>query len=145
MSDSLRSHGLQHARSPCLSPMPRVYSDSCPLSWRCYPAISSSDVSFSFCLQCFPVSEFFQMSQFFPSGGQSIGVSASVSVLPMNIPSDGRADFLYDGLVGSPCSPRDSSRVSSNANLETGKKFCLELYSYCKIQSSRCFHLGNHE
>ena len=85
MSNSLRPHGLQHTRPPCPSPTPRVYSNSCPLSWWCYPTISSSVVPFSSCLQSFPASRSFLMSQFFASGGRSIGVSASTSVLPMNI------------------------------------------------------------
>ena len=85
MSNSSWPHGLQHARPPCLSPTPRLYSNSCPLSWRCHPAISSSVVPFSCCHQSFPASGSFQMSQFFSSGVQSIGVSASTSVLPMNI------------------------------------------------------------
>ena len=84
MSDSLWPHGLQHARPPCPSPIPGVYSDSCPLSWWCHPTISSSVVPFSSCLQSFPASGSFQMSQFFTSVGQSIGVSASTSVPPMN-------------------------------------------------------------
>ena len=84
MSDSLRPHGLQHIRPPCPSPTPGVYSDSCPLSQWCHPTISSSVVPFS-CLQFFPASASFQMSQFFASGGQIIGVLASISVLPMNI------------------------------------------------------------
>ena len=85
VSDSLQPHGLQHARPPCPSPTPKVYSDSCPLSRWCHPTISSSVVPFSSCLQSFPASGSFQMNQFFASGGQSIGVSASASVLPMNI------------------------------------------------------------
>ena len=85
MSDSLRPHGLQHPRPPCPSPTPGVYSNSCPLSRCCHPIISSSVVPFSFCLQSFPASGFFPMSHFFPSGGQSTGVSASTSVLPVNI------------------------------------------------------------
>ena len=85
VSKSLWPHGLQHTRPPCPSPTPRVYSSSCPLSQWCHPAISSSVVPFSFCLQSFPASESFQMSQLFTSGGQSIGVSDSASVLPMNI------------------------------------------------------------
>ena len=83
--DSLWSHGLQHARPPCPSPTPGVYSNSCPLSRWCHPAISSSVIPFSSCLQSFPVAGSFQMSQFFASDDQSIGVSASTSVLPMNI------------------------------------------------------------
>ena len=83
--DSLRSHGLQHTRPHCPSPTPRVYSNSCPLSPWCHPSISSSVIPFSSHLQSFPASESFQMSQLFASGSQSIGVSASASVLPMNI------------------------------------------------------------
>ena len=85
VSHSLWPHGLQHTRPPCPSPTPRVYSNSCPLSWWCHPTISSSVIPFSSCLQSFPASESFQMTQVFASGGQSIGVSASTSVLPMNI------------------------------------------------------------
>ena len=83
MSDSLPPHGLQHARPPCPSPTARVYSNSCPSSRWCHPAISSSVVPFFSCLQSFPASGSFQMSQLFASGGQSIGASASV--LPVNI------------------------------------------------------------
>ena len=85
VSDSLRPPGLQHARPPCPSPTPRVYSNSCPLSQWCHPTISSSVVPFSSCLHSFPASGSFPMSQFFTSGGQIIGASASASVLPMNI------------------------------------------------------------
>ena len=84
MSDSLQPHDLQQARPPCSSLTPRVYPDSCPLSWWCHPTISSSAVPFSSCLQLFPTSGYFQMSQLFASGGQNIGVSASISVMPMN-------------------------------------------------------------
>ena len=83
-SDSLQPHGLQHARLSCPSPTPWVYSSSCQSSWWCHPTISSSVISFS-CLQSFPASGSFQMSQLFASGGQSIGFSASASVLPVNI------------------------------------------------------------
>ena len=85
MCDSLQHYGLQHARLLCPSPTPRACSNSCPLSQWCHPTISSSVVSFSSCLQLFPASESFQMSQLFASGGPSIGASASASVLPMNI------------------------------------------------------------
>ena len=85
VSDCLWPHGLQHARPPCLSPTPGVYSNSCPSSRWCHPTISSSVVPFSFHLQSFPAMGSFQISQFSASGGQSIGVSASASVLPMNI------------------------------------------------------------
>ena len=85
MSDSLQPHGLQHTRLLCPSPTPRTCSNSCPLSWWCHPTISSSVVPFFSHLQSFPASGSFQMSQLFTSGGQSIGASASASVLPMNI------------------------------------------------------------
>ena len=85
VSDSLQPHGLQHARLPCPLSTPGVYSNSCPLSQRYHPTISSPLFPFSFCFQSFPASGSFQMSQFFTSGGQSVGVSASASVLPMNI------------------------------------------------------------
>ena len=81
---TFRPQGLQHPRPPFPSPTPRVNSNSCPLSWWCHPTISSSVIPFSFCLQSFPASGSFQMSQLFASGGQSIGVSTSESVLPMN-------------------------------------------------------------
>ena len=84
VSDSLWSHGLQHARPPFSSTTHGVYPNSCPLSWGCHPTISSSVIPFSSCPQSFPASGSFQMSQFFTSGRQSIGVSASTSVLPMN-------------------------------------------------------------
>ena len=84
VSDSLWPHGLQHTRLPCPSSPPRTCSNSCPSSWWCHPTISSSVIPFS-CLQSFPATKCFPMSQFFASGGQSIGVSASASVLPMNI------------------------------------------------------------
>ena len=83
MSDSLWPHGLQHARLPCPSPTPSAYSNSCSLSQLCNPTISSSVIPFSSCPQSFSASGSFQMSQFFASGGQSIGVSASASVLPV--------------------------------------------------------------
>ena len=82
--DSLRPHEPQHARPPCSSPTPRIHPNPCPLSWWCHPTISSSVIPFSSCPQSFPASGSFQMSQLFASGGQSIGVSASTSVLPIN-------------------------------------------------------------
>ena len=85
VSDSLRPHGLQHARLPCLLITAGAYSNSCPSCWWCHSTISSSIVPFSSNLRSFPASGSFPMSWFFPSGGQSIGVSASASVLPMNI------------------------------------------------------------
>ena len=90
MSDSLQPHGLQHARIPCPSPTPRVLSNSSTLSRWYHPTISSSVVPFSYCLQSCPASGAFPVSQFFTLGGQSIGVSASASVLPRVL----RTDFL---------------------------------------------------
>ena len=103
-----RPHGPQHARLPCPSPYSRVCSDSCSLSQWCHPIISSFVIAFSSCLQSFPASGSFLVNWFFASGGWSIEASASASVLPWIF----RIDFLQDGLVGSPCSPRDS-QVSS--------------------------------
>ena len=100
MSDSLWPHGLHHARLPCPSPTPGVYSNTCPLSGWCHPTISSSITPFSSCLQSFPASGSSQMSQFFASGGQSIGIWASALVLPMNI-----QDWFLLGWIEN---PRDS-------------------------------------
>ena len=85
VSNSLWPHGVQHARPPCPSPTPGVYSDSCPLSWWCHPTISSSVVPFFSLLQSFPPSGSFPRSQFFTSDDQSNRVSGSASVLPMSI------------------------------------------------------------
>ena len=104
VSDSLRTHESQHARPLCPAPTPRVHSDSRPSSQWCHPAISPSVVPFSSCPQSLPASESFPMSQLFAWGGQSTGVSALASFLQRNP----RADLLQNGLVGSPCSPRDS-------------------------------------
>ena len=95
VSYSLQPHGLQHARLPCLSPAPGVCSNSCPSSRFCHPTISSSAVPFSSRIQSFPASGSFPMSQLFTSGVQSIGASASASVLPMNI-----QDWFPLGLTG---------------------------------------------
>ena len=84
MSNSVQPHELQHARPPCPSPTPGVHPNPCPLSRWCHPTISSSVVPFSSCPQSFPASGSFPMSQLFASGGRSIGISASTSVLPMN-------------------------------------------------------------
>ena len=84
MSNSLQHHELQHARPPCPSPTPGVHPNPCPSSWSCHPTISSYVIPFSSCPQSFPASGSFPMSQLFASGGQSTGISASTSVLPMN-------------------------------------------------------------
>ena len=94
MFDSLRPHGLQHARPPCPSPTPRVYPNPCVLSWWCHPTVSSSVVPFSR-FHSFPASGSFQMSQLFTSGGQNIGISASTSLLSMNI-----QDWFHLGWTG---------------------------------------------
>ena len=119
MSDSLWLHGLQHTRPPCPSPTPRVYPNSCPLSRWCHSTISSSVIPFSSCLQSFPASGSFQMSQFFTSGGQSIGVSASASLLPMNI-----QDWLPLGWTSSISL---QSRVFSNTTVQKHQFFGAQL------------------
>ena len=123
MFDSLRPHGLQHARPPCPSPTPRVYPNSCQLSWWCHPTISSSVVPFYSCLQSFPASEAFPMSQFFTSGSQSIGVSASESVLPMNI-----QDWFSLGWTGcTSLQSRGHSRVFSKTTVQKHQFFGTQL------------------
>ena len=97
MSSSLQPHGLQHTRLPCPSPTPGVYSNSCPSSRWCHPTISSTVVPFSSHIQSFPASGSFPMSQFFTSGDKNIGVSASASVLPMNI--QGWSPLVWIGLI----------------------------------------------
>ena len=109
VSDSSRPHESQHARPTCPSPSPRVHSNSLPLSQWCHPVISSSVIPFSSCPQSLPASESFPMSQLFAWGGQSNGASASASFPPKKY----RADLLQNGLVGSPCSPRDSQESST--------------------------------
>ena len=96
MFDSLQPHELQHVRPPCPSPTLRIHSNLCPLSRWCHPTISSSVVPFSSCFQSFPTSGSFQTSQLFTSGGQSIGVSASTSVLPKNTQDWSPWNFLQD-------------------------------------------------
>ena len=124
-SGSLWHHGLQHTRPRCPSPVPRVYSNSCPLNWWCHPTISSSVIPFSSSLQSFPAQGSFQMSQFFSSGGQSIGVSASTSVLPMNI-----QDWFPLGLIHLICSPRDSQESSPTPQFKSINSSTLSfLYS----------------
>ena len=115
VSDSLWSHGLQHARPPCPSPSPGACSNSCPLNQWCHTTISSCVTSFSSCPQSSPASRSLPLSQLFTSGGQSIGASASASVLPMNIQSW----FLQDWLVWSPCCPGHSQESSPTPQLES--------------------------
>ena len=123
MSDSLQSHELLHARPPCPSPTPEVYSDSCPLSQWCHPTISSSVVPFSSHFQSFPASGFSQMSQLFASGGQSIGVSASTSVFPMNI-----QDWFPLGWIGwISLQSKGLSRIFSNTTVQKHQFFGAQL------------------
>ena len=123
VSDSLRPHGLQHARPPCPSPTPGVYPNSCALSWWCHPTISSSVIPFSSCLQSFPASGSFSMSQFFASGVQNIGVSALASVLPMNV-----QDWFPLGLTGwISLQSKGLSRVFSNTTVQKHQFFNTQL------------------
>ena len=123
MSNSLRPHGLQHARPPCPSPTPGVYSSSCPLSQWCHPTISSPVIPFSSHLQSFPASGSFQMNQLFTAGGQSIGASASTSVLPMNI-----QDWFPLGLTGRiSLQSKGLSRVFSNTTVQKHQFFSAQL------------------
>ena len=119
--DSLRPHEPQHARPPCPSPTPGVYSNSCQLSWCCHPTISSSVIPFSSCLQSFPATVCFQMSQFFSSGGQSIGVSASASVLPKN--TQDWSPLEWTGWIS--CSPRDSQEYSPTPQFKSINSLAL--------------------
>ena len=132
MSNSLWPHGLQHARLSCLSPTPRACSDSCPSSQWCHLTISTSVVPFSSCLQSFPASGSFPMSQFFTSGSQRIGVTGSASVLKWIF----RTDFPQDWLVGSPCSPKDSEESSLTAQF---KNIILQCSAYLMIQFSHLY------
>ena len=126
VSDSLWPHGLQHTRPPCPSPPPTVYSNSCPSSWWFHPTISSSVIPFSSCLQYFPASGSFPMSQFFSSSGQSIGVSASASLLPMNIQD--WFPLQWTGLIS--LQPKGLSRVFSNTTVKNINSLALSfLYS----------------
>ena len=120
VSHSFRPHGLQHPRPLYPLPTPRVYSNSCPLNRRCYPTISSCAIPFSSCLQSFPASGSFQISQFSASGGQNFGVSASAPVLPMTIP-----DWFPLGWTGwISLQSKGLSRVFSNTHHVYMKNIC---------------------
>ena len=123
ISNSLQPHGLQHARPPCPSPIPGVYANSCPWSQWCYPTISSSVIPFSSHFKTFPASGSFQMSHFFTSDGQRIGVSASASVLPMNI-----QDWFPLGCTGLiSFQSKGLSRVFSNTTVQKHQFFGTQL------------------
>ena len=125
VSDSLWSYELQHARSPCPSPTPGVYPNSCPLSQWCHPTISSSIIPFSYHLQSFLASGYFQMSQLFASGGQSNGVSASTSVLPMNTQDWSPSEWT--GWIS--LQSKGLSRVFSNTTVQKHQFFGAQLSS----------------
>ena len=141
MSHSLRPHGLQHARLPCPSPAPRACSNSCPSSQWCHPTISSSVVPFFSCLQSFPASRSFPVSQFFTSGGQSIRVLASTSFLPMNIQD--WFSLWYNDWIS--LSPRDSQECSliprfKNINSSMLSLFLLQNHQFFGPQLSLRFN-----
>ena len=132
ISDSLWPHESQHARPPCPSPTPGVHPNPCPLSRWCHPTISSSVVPFSSCPQCLPASGSFPMSQLFASGGQSVGVSASTSVLPKNTQDWsplGWTDWIS-------LQSKGLSRVFSNTTVQKHKFFSTQPSS----QSNSHFH-----
>ena len=125
MSNSLRPQEPQQARPPCPSPTPRVHSNPCPLSWWCHPTILSSVVSFSSCPQSFPASGSFARSQFYASGGQSIGVSTSTSVLPMN--TQDWSPLRWTGWIS--LHSKGLSRVFSNTTVQKHQFFSAQLSS----------------
>ena len=141
MSDSLQPHGLQHARPPCPSPAPRVHPNPCPSSRWYHPTISSSVVPFSSCPQSFPASGSFQMSQLFASGGQSIGVSASTSVLPMN--NQDWSPLGWTGWIS--LQSKGLSRVFSNTTVQKhqflGPQLSLMWFNYFKYDYSYDFKI----
>ena len=132
MSNSLRPHEPQHARPPCSLPTPRVYSNSCPLS-QCHPAISSSVISFFSCPQSLPTSGSFPMSQLFTWGGQSIGVSASASVLPMN--TQDWSPLGWTGWIS--LQSKGLARVFSNTTVQK--------HQFLNVQLSSQENVGSHQ
>ena len=148
MSDSLRPNESQHARPPCPSPTPGAYSNPCPLSWWCHPTISSSVVSFSFHLQSFPASRSFQMSQFFTSDGQSIGVSAS-TISPSNEYSElisfrmDWLDLLDPTSVVSSAYLKDSQESSPTPQFKSINSLALS-FLWSSTLTSIHYHWKNH-
>ena len=136
MADSLQPHGLQHTRLPCLSPIPRACSNSCPSSSWCHPTILSSVIPFSSCLQSLPASGSFLMSHFFTSGDQSIGASASSSLLPVNIQD--WSPLWLTGLIS--LQPMGLSRVFSNTTtLIHQKAWILWCSAFFMVQISHLY------
>ena len=123
MFDLLQPHEPHHGRPPCPSPSPGVHPNPCPLSQWHHPTISSSVISFSSCPQSFPASGSFQMSQLFASGGQSIGVSASKSVLPMN--TQDSSPLGWTGWIS--LQSKGLSRVFSNSTVQKHQLFSTQL------------------
>ena len=139
MSDSLWPHGLQHTRPPCPSPNPGVYSNSCPSHWWYHPTISSSVISFSSCLQSLPASGSFQKSWFFTSGGQILEFQLQHQSFQWIFTTD----FLQDGLVGSPCSPRDSQESSPTPQFKSINSLVLS-FLHSPTLTSIHDHWKNH-
>ena len=125
MSDSLRPHESQHTRPPCPSPTPGVHPNSCASSRWCHPAISHSVIPFSSCFQSLPASRSIPMSQLFAWGGQSIGVSASASVLPMN--TQDRSSLEWPGWIS--LLSKGLARVFSNTTVQKHQFFGAQLSS----------------
>ena len=126
VSNSSWRHGLQHTRPPCPAPIPGVHPNLCPLSRWCHPTISSSVINFSSCPQSFPTSGSFQMSQLFTSGGRSIGVSASTSVLRMN--TQDWSPLGWTGWIS--LQSKGLSRVFSNTTVQKHQSFSTQLSLY---------------
>ena len=139
VSDSLWPHESQHTRPPCPSPTPRVYSNSCPSSWWCHPAISSSVIPFSSCHQSLQASGSFPMSKLFTWGSQSIGVSASASVLPMN--TQDWSPLGWTGWIS--LQSEGLSRVFSNTTVQKHQFFSAQLSSQSNSHI-HTWHWKNH-
>ena len=141
MSNSSKPHEPQEARPPCQSPTPRVHTNSRPSSQWCHPAISSSVVPFSSCPQSFPASESFPMSQLFTSGGQSIGVSASTSALPMN--TQDWSPLGWTGWIS--LQSKGLSRVFSSTTFQKSTYMYIYNRSFCSTRKTNMTLLTNYE
>ena len=139
VSDSLRPHELQHTRPPCPSPTPGVHPNPCPLSWWCHPTISSSVIPFSSCPQSFPALGYFPMSQLSASGGQVL----EFQLQHQSFQWTPWTDLLQNGLVGSPCSPRDSQESSPTPQFKSIKSSALS-FLYSPTLTSIHDHRKNH-
>ena len=139
VSDSLWPHGLHHARPPYPSPIPRAYSNSCPLSWGCHPIISSSVLPFSSCLQSFPASGSFLMSQLSPQVAKALERQLQHQSFHWIF----RTHFIEDGLVGSPCSPRDCQESSPTPQYKSIRSLALS-FLYSPTLTSKHNYWKNH-